>query len=822
MYNIRKIIPYLVMSTMAATISTSVHARDVTDPVAGLTSEEIRQIFSEHSWLPGNREKYVFPSDGSIGIVHRPAPHADINHDIENLPDNPPASVDSRLPPVIAKVKLPIISGPDSVPEPELPIVTVSPPHADPIIPEISGPDPANPATWRTDEFNRQYGLGLIGVEHRYAAGATGQGTLGAIFDTGIDIEHDDVDMSRIRRDLSYNFDRRYPDSIKDFHGHGTGVFGIAGASRNGTGIHGVAPDAEFMILKNGYTYNDIHDAFRRVTAAKADAMNNSWGWDLRTADSKYTPEQLLEKFGPEFRETMRELVFARVSVIFATGNNSSDEAQNMARLPAAMPFLENNWIAVTALNDTRDFTSSAMDKAVFANACGSAMNWCMAAPGSNITTLDTTLTPQDREYQTPSGTSLAAPHVMGAVLVLKSQFPELHAWQVHDILFETAVDLGAPGVDPVFGHGALNLGAAISPIGEVKVELGRKVAEIIAPLVDSIVHEEPVTGGVFEAALSDRYVLVTDNYNRAYFADLGPRISTGSFSLSPDLQAGLSAAFSSGRISRSDTAKTGFDLHFDAFGTEHDVTRIAHADPVMGMISSSRTTGFSTGTGFSMQIPVGKSTVSMTHAVTGSGNALSLGAGLPFGDGHVIRASLGRAQEVDSILGTELQGAFAGLNSETFYGRVQADIVLGEKVTLNGSVTTGQTSFHGNGLITDGRVNTRAMALGLTFSDALVRGDKLSVALARPFAVRGGRMTLRNGTGISAAVNGVRTDRVSLVENDISLGAARRAPELHLGYLHGFDLKGWDSADLAFGGIARLDGGVKAAAARVALNLRF
>ena len=42
--------------------------------------------------------------------------------------------------------------------------------------------------------------------------------------------------------------------------------------------------------------------------------------------------------------------------------------------------------------------------------------------------------------------------------------------------------------------------------------------------------------------------------------------------------------------------------------------------------------------------------------------------------------------------------------------------------------------------------------------------------------------MTLRGGTGISAVEAGQRTNRVSLGESIVPLGAADRAPELHLG----------------------------------------
>ena len=669
--------------------------------------------------------------------------------------------------------------------------------------------NPSDPASWRTEEFNRQYGLGLIGVEHRFAQGVTGQNTLGAIYDSGIDLGH--IDVGGIRLDLSHSYDGNPTDlsELEVERGHGTHVYGIAGATRNGIGIHGVAPDAEFMILKRGPNpaLDEFADALKRVTNANADAMNNSWGLVLPL--SYIPPDQLLAEAGPELKEQLLNATQAGVSVIFATGNNALVESDNLSRLPEALPELEEIWIAVTALDDARNFQSARI--ADYANSCGNAMNWCLAAPGTNIISLDAGGSTIEN-----TGTSMAAPHVMGAVLVLKSEFPELTTPEVHQILFDTAVDLGSPGVDSTYGHGALNLGEALTPQGQLVVELGPQVDQSTALLSSSWIAESAITGGVLAAVMSDQRVLVTDHYDRGYFASISSMVATGSYSVSPDIQAGLAAAFTLTRDPHSDLPKTDFDLQFNAFGPDHDVTRIAHADPIMALVSQT------SGTGFSLQTPIDKATLSMASATSPDGSAISLGAGLPFGEDHTITVSVGRAQETDSILGAKAYGAFAGLDSETFYGRAQADVTLDQRITLNGSVTIGRTSFRSTGILSKGRANTQAMALGLTFTDALAADDKLSLALARPFAVSGGQLTLRSGTEISASSAGQRTNRVQLAETTLPLGAANRAPELHLGYLHSFDAGDWADAALAFGGIARLDGGAQVAAARVALTLEF
>jgi len=57
--------------------------------------------------------------------------------------------------------------------------------------------------------------------------------------------------------------------------------------------------------------------------------------------------------------------------------------------------------------------------------------------------------------------TSFSAPVVSGAAALLTASFPGLSGHQIATILLETAIDAGAPGVDPVYGNGILNIGSA-------------------------------------------------------------------------------------------------------------------------------------------------------------------------------------------------------------------------------------------------------------------------------------------------------------------------------------------------------------------------
>jgi subtilisin family serine protease len=67
--------------------------------------------------------------------------------------------------------------------------------------------------------------------------------------------------------------------------------------------------------------------------------------------------------------------------------------------------------------------------------------------------------------YQQGIGTSFAAPRVVGAAALVRQKFPTLNGANLKQVLLQSADDLGAPGVDEIFGHGQLNVINALSPI---------------------------------------------------------------------------------------------------------------------------------------------------------------------------------------------------------------------------------------------------------------------------------------------------------------------------------------------------------------------
>lgn len=66
-----------------------------------------------------------------------------------------------------------------------------------------------------------------------------------------------------------------------------------------------------------------------------------------------------------------------------------------------------------------------------------------------------------DDAYGENSGTSMSCPHVVGAAALVWSLAPTATAAQVLNALTATAIDLGAPGPDSLFGAGLINVNAA-------------------------------------------------------------------------------------------------------------------------------------------------------------------------------------------------------------------------------------------------------------------------------------------------------------------------------------------------------------------------
>ncbi len=349
----------------------------------------------------------------------------------------------------------------------------------------------ATASSFETPEYLNQEGLALINAAEAYALGYTGAGVRVGVYDSGIDALHPEFRGNKIAGGYDLATNTPYgPMAGKDYDGHGSHVAGIIGALRDGVGMHGVAFDSSLFIVheNDGDGDEDVRAALFKA-ARKANYLsprdelldkslapgwyylatqnlpiiNNSLGFnDCPRAPApcnvtEYASAAAAEAAFPLSVAAYRQLKAAGTLMVFATGNEAQPHPDFMAGSPYWFPELKDNWLAVTAISETGK-------PAAYANHCGVAKEWCMTAPGGgqDDSGLGIYSVENQGSYIRESGTSMAAPHVAGAAALVKQAFPYFGAYHMQQTLLTTATDIGAPGVDEVYGWGLLNVGKAV------------------------------------------------------------------------------------------------------------------------------------------------------------------------------------------------------------------------------------------------------------------------------------------------------------------------------------------------------------------------
>lgn len=339
----------------------------------------------------------------------------------------------------------------------------------------IIRPDPTPPPTDTPDpgpqpDFDAH--LVLTNTKAAHDAGFTGAGVTIGLLDSGIRRDHPTLD-GRVTRSFFYLDPRTNNQYVDDVVGHGTVVAQLAGGRPFGEWPGGIAPDVKFVsarIISDKPPEDDGSGKGNEVTDGSwlgmvhqdliesgAKISNNSWGGLYWTGGDTVTRT---------FIDAMKPFVVDWGGlVVFATGNEGNDNPSDTASLPsqgAGANILEQGWLAVAAL-DTLEPTKLAD----YSNACGIAQNYCLVAPGYVVFT-DFKDAAGHPTYWVGKGTSYAAPQVSGAAALVWEAFPYFDNDLVRQTLLGTAVDLGAPGVDPVFGHGLLDVGKAVMGPGRL------------------------------------------------------------------------------------------------------------------------------------------------------------------------------------------------------------------------------------------------------------------------------------------------------------------------------------------------------------------
>jgi thermitase len=304
--------------------------------------------------------------------------------------------------------------------EPDSPLVALGAPN-DPLLASLGG----------LGLIHAQAAWDGLGLDQSYPSDG---GVPVAVVDTGVDAGHEDL-IGKAAACGSASNGAVVEGACADDEGHGTHVAGTIGAlANNGAGIAGVAFDAPLIVCKaltadgSGDT-SDVAACIEWAHAQGAKVISLSLG-------------------GPATR-TLRAAVKAAWaggdrsgSVVVAAAGNDGSAAVDY---PAGYPEV----VSVAAVDD-------AGAHAWFSNANDDVE---VAAPGVDV--LSAKL---GGGYVRESGTSMATPHAAGAAALAWDAHPRSTARAIRERLDQLTADAGAPGRDPEFGFGVLDLGRLAQP----------------------------------------------------------------------------------------------------------------------------------------------------------------------------------------------------------------------------------------------------------------------------------------------------------------------------------------------------------------------
>lgn len=503
---------------------------------------------------------------------------------------------------------------------------------------------------------------------------------------------------------------------------HGTAVASVA-AGDSAT-MTGVAPEARLVLGR--YTSTATMAAATRLAITEgAVAQNNSWGYALPV-----TTNSLNTVFsgtnGQAYLQALDD--YAAQGVVVFAASNTGTGATIMEALPALRSTLEAGWLAVVSavptFNDTRILSADLQSAP-----CAEAARWCLVADGSwTAATVNFADLGDTNDYAFTIGTSFATPMVTGAMALLAEAFPDLTPHQLRVRLLASAddgfftadqsVELAegfVKGYSSTWGHGFLDLRAALSPIGQTRMALDSGA---------TVTTDQPLiaTGGGYgdavSRALAMHKVLVTD--------DLG-----GDFSMPGDALVARSAA--------------------RAVAPKLMAAALSGTGGASDLLSSYAAPRLNLGLGDG----------DMRLSVMGTPGR---GADAEFGLSLARAFDLGAARLDLGLSVARDQGTLAGLTADGS-DLVSLDLgltaPLGDDGFLRLSGQMGLAQPRGTGAfadVTSSRFDSLSLDIGRT--DAFRSGDRLSLSLALPVAMTSGRAALN--LPMARADGSMRFDRVA------------------------------------------------------------
>ena len=332
-----------------------------------------------------------------------------------------------------------------------------------------------------------------------------GSGVTIGFIDSGIDKDHPVFSGKTVTE----QFLSGASDETGNQFSHGTAVASVAAAGKV-TSSHaawGVAWGADIAMFgipvgSGGGDYTPISLAGLNLVDDRTAAQFNTvldWRDGTRKVDilnlsvgysgiiDNYTTQELRQNLDATIAAVAQAGASEKTLIVRSAGNAHGDacssptpncedgkinavSVQVLAGLAARIPELRGHTLAVVALQESGGRIAS------FSNRCGIAADYCIAAPGQNMAVAYFGPHPDTKEVihgyaSGVNGTSFAAPMVAGGLALMKQLFrDQLSNTELVTRLYATADKSGIYASSAIYGQGAMDLGAATSPVGVLDV----------------------------------------------------------------------------------------------------------------------------------------------------------------------------------------------------------------------------------------------------------------------------------------------------------------------------------------------------------------
>ncbi|MCB0843948.1 MAG: S8 family serine peptidase, partial [Bacteroidetes bacterium] len=308
-------------------------------------------------------------------------------------------------------------------------------------------------------------GHDAINATGMWSLGYTGRGRTAMIFDTGTDPTHPALQANYRGNYFPaswgwFSFGNPGSTTPFDCDDHGTHVTGTTvGVDRVTNDTIGVAPNAYWMSTNgicSGANQNKMTAVFQwgldpdsnpNTIEDMPDAINNSW-WHPGMGDD-------CNSF---YVSLFNALEAAGIAVVYSAGNDGPGTSSITP--PKNINTDTVNVFCVANVNGNFGSFPIAGSSSRGPSLCGGTGTLLIkpevSAPGTSVRS-----SIPGGAYDQKTGTSMSAPHVTGAILLLKEAFPYLSGTDIKLALFHSATDLGAPGEDNFYGNGIINVVAA-------------------------------------------------------------------------------------------------------------------------------------------------------------------------------------------------------------------------------------------------------------------------------------------------------------------------------------------------------------------------